>query len=171
MGKRSNFKRRKHDFYETPYHAFEPLLPHIEFKTYAEPCVGNMALVGHLLRHGFTASYMSDIDPRYDTIPKEDALTLTLPAGTEQVITNTPWSRPLLHPIIDNLRKQAPTWILLDSGWMHTKQSAPYMPYCRKIVSVGRVKWIADSKHTGKDDAVWLYFLNHKTDTKFYGRV
>lgn len=32
------------------------------------------------------------------------------------------------------------------------------MPMLRKIVSVGRVKWIEDSPHTGKDDCAWYMF-------------
>jgi hypothetical protein len=55
---------------------------------------------------------------------------------------------------------------------MHTKQSAPFMPYLRKIVSVGRVKWIPDSKMTGKDNCAWYLFDQNGTgQTEFYGRV
>lgn len=171
MGKRSDFKRRKNDFYETPYHAFKPLAPHLRFRTYAEPCVGNMALVGHLKRHGVDCSYMCDIDPQHDAVPRQDALTLKLPYGTEQVITNPPWTRQLLHPLIENLSQQVPTWLLFDADWAHTKQAVPYMPYCAKIVSVGRVKWIADSKHTGKDNACWYLFGAEKVNTIFYPQV
>jgi hypothetical protein len=51
-----------------------------------------------------------------------------------------------------------PTWLLFDADWMHTRQSAPFMPHLRKIVSVGRVKWIPDSPFTGKDNCCWYLF-------------
>jgi|21_taG_2_1085346.scaffolds.fasta_scaffold01320_3 hypothetical protein len=89
-------------------------------------------------------------------------------------ITNPPWSRDILHPMLMHLSAILPTWLLFDADWMHTKQAAPYLTYCKKIISVGRVKWIPDSRHTGKDNAAWYLF---ETDTRhpsssvdFYGR-
>ena len=65
-----------------------------------------------------------------------------------------------------------PTWLLFDADWAHTKQSAPYMTSCVKIVSIGRVKWIEDSKMTGKDNCAWYLFdANHNSPTEFYGRT
>ena len=47
-----------------------------------------------------------------------------------------------------------------------------YMTYCRSIVSVGRVKWIEDSKGTGKDNCCWYLFDPfYKGPTEFYGRM
>ena len=79
------------------------------------------------------------------------------------------------HPLIDALPRLAPTWLLFDADWMHTRQSAPLMHYCRKIVSVGRVKWIPGSKMTGKDNCAW-YLFEQTNDwrtpvTEFYGRI
>ena len=58
---------------------------------------------------------------------------------------------------------------------MHTKQSAMYMTYCTKVVSVGRVKWIEGSKSVGKDNCAW-YLFDSKHEgkinaTEFYGRL
>ena len=88
------------------------------------------------------------------------------------IITNPPWSRDVLHPMITHFAAQGPTWLLFDADWMHTKQSAPYMPLLRKIVSVGRVKWIPDSPFTGKDNACW-YLFDAATDSaaQFVGRA
>ena len=61
----------------------------------------------------------------------------------------------------------APTWLLFDADWMHTKQSAPLMPYCRAIVSVGRLKWIPDSAMTGKDNAAWYLFDQRRSSEAF----
>jgi len=61
--------------------------------------------------------------------------------------------------------------LLFYADWMHTKQSIPYMPYCHKIVSVGRVKWIPGSKSVGKDNCAWYLFDKHEAETIFYGRA
>jgi hypothetical protein len=39
-------------------------------------------------------------------------------------ITNPPWDRKVLHPLIEHLSSIAPTWLLFDADWMHTKQSS-----------------------------------------------
>lgn len=159
MGKRSSFERVPRDFYPTPYEAVLPLLPFID-GSFAEPCAGAGDLVRHLERHDLKCVWHSDHEA--------DARTLKRPAS--QYITNPPWDRKILHPIIGNLRRQAPTWLLFDADWMHTKQAAPYLPYCSHIVSVGRVKWIPDSKMTGKDNCCWYRFQAEECRTIFYGR-
>jgi hypothetical protein len=76
--------------------------------------------------------------------------------------------------MIERFSAVAPTWLLIDADWMHTRQSAPYMRLCRKIVSVGRVKWIPDSKMTGKDNCCWYMFQDGKDvgqPAMFYGRT
>jgi hypothetical protein len=46
MGKRSDFARKKRDFYPTPVSAVEPLIPHLpERFSYIEPCSGDGALI------------------------------------------------------------------------------------------------------------------------------
>jgi len=57
-----------------------------------------------------------------------------------------------------------------DADWAHTAQAAPYLAYCARIVSVGRVKWIPDSKMQGKDNAEWYLFMVEPQETVFYGR-
>ena len=171
MGKRSEFPRRERDTYDTPYSAVIPLLPHLKPNTrFAELCAGKGDLIRHLEQHGHKCTEAWDIEPRAEGINKGDALQLVT-GGMDCIITNTPWDRELLHPMIDHFRMMAPTWILLDADWMHTKQAAPYLPYCAKIVAVGRVKWIEGSKHTGKDNAVWMRFEDDYTETLFVGRV
>lgn len=165
MGKRSDFARRKNDFYPTPYEAVVPLLSHLlPGCSFIEPCVGEGDLSKHLKKHYHheAASYDLPDDvttKQYDT------------ESVDYFITNPPWTRSILHPAIDNLRKQLPTWLLFDAGWMHTKQAAPYLPFCRTIVTVGRVKWIPDSKWGSLDDSCWYLFVNEKTPTTFYGKT
>jgi hypothetical protein len=89
--------------------------------------------------------------------------------------TNPPWRRDVLHPIIVNLSGQAPTWLLIDAGWVHSRQSEPYLQRLRTIVSVGRVKWIKDSPFTGKDNCAWHLSDPPRPDepaiTHFVGRT
>ena len=165
MGKRSNFERRKNDFYPTPYEAILPLLQHLQPGTrYIEPCVGAHDLCNHLSLHNHVC--IASYDLPTDATTQQYNL-----SGAGVFITNPPWTRQLLHPMIDNLRQQLPTWLLFDASWMHTKQAGPYLPYCEKIVSIGRVKWIPESTHSGKDDSSWYLFVNERTRTKFYGRT
>ena len=175
MGKRSNFEHRKNDFYPTPLDAVKPLLPFLNIGfTYAEPCAGDGRLARHidvLTDSCAIATLLSDIDPKDPGVQKNDALTVDIPRNTEYIITNPPWSRWVLHPLIDRFASICPTWLLFDADWMHTKQAVPYLQYCKKIVAIGRVKWIEDSKFTGKDNACWYLFdKSYEGETKFYGR-
>lgn len=176
MGKRSSFDRIPRDWYPTPFEAVRPLLPHIadRERRYIEPCAGDGALIEHLAGyHDCVGAY--DIEPRRskgrNLILAKDATTYQYPGRADCFITNPPWSRNVLHPIIANLSRQLPTWLLFDADWMHTRQSAQFMPWCRKIVSVGRVKWIPDSKMTGKDNCAW-YLFDQTTEApaQFFGR-
>ena len=172
MGKRSDFDRVPRDFYPTPEAAVKPLLPFIRSgTTYWEPCAGDAALIGHLHLQHIVSVQASDIDPRAGCVYQADALQERPHAGVDLIITNPPWDRKILHPMIAHFSAMKPTWLLFDADWMHTKQSAEYMQWCRKIVSVGRVKWIPDSKMTGKDNCAWYLFdQNASGPTVFAGR-
>lgn len=179
MGKRSNFERRERDFYPTPYEAVIPLMNHIathDFNgnpfRFAEPCAGNGVLVNHLESFGLKCYWASDIDPQLDGIVMADALTITNPLQwSDMIITNPPWDRKILHPMIEHFKSQNEvTWLLFDADWMHTKQAIPYIKYCHTIVSIGRVKWVPESKKTGKDNCCWYKFVQHETKTQFIGR-
>lgn len=172
MGKRSNFERVPRDFYPTPPEAIMPLLPHIPIGSrFCEPCAGDGAMVDVLVEAGMLCARARDIEPRREDIEQKDALT-TLTGNIDFFITNPPWDRKILHPLIECLSDQHPTWLLFDADWMHTRQSAAFIPRLRKIVSVGRVKWIPDSKMTGKDNCCWYLFSKPASinDTQFFGR-
>lgn len=170
MGKRSDFERVARDYYPTPMEAVLPLLSHLEPNTrFCEPCAGDGRLIDHLQSAGHICTRAWDIEPQRDDIDQRDALTM-LVGNIDCFITNPPWDRKILHPLIEHLTSQAPCWFLFDADWMHTKQSAKYMPMVKKIVSVGRVKWIPDSKMTGKDNCAWYLFERSKGQTFFYGR-
>lgn len=114
----------------------------------------------------------SDIEPRGEDVREQDALAALWVGIADYIITNPPWDRTILHPMINHFAHQGPTWLLFDADWMHTRQSAPFTPYLRKIVSVGRVKWIPDSPFTGKDNCCW-YLFDQTTDrpAQFVGRA
>ncbi len=172
MGKRSDFERRERDAYFTPLSAVIPLLPHLpEGARFYEPCVGDGALKRHLESHGHVCTGHSDIEPMMIS-SKINALELTEEdfRQSDLIITNPPWDRKILHPMIEHFIKFKPTWLLFDADWMHTKQSTELMKRCSKVVSVGRVKWIEDSKMTGKDNVCWYLFSNEAIGTTFYGR-
>lgn len=119
---------------------------------------------------GHVCARARDISPQRDDIEQKDALT-TLTGNIDCFITNPPWSRLILHPIISFLSAQHPTWLLFDADWAHTRQSAPYMAYCRKIVSIGRLIWIPGTTTSGKDNCAWYLFDQHATGpTVFVGR-
>jgi hypothetical protein len=168
MGKRSDFKRVERDYYRTwDPRAVAPLLPHLpETFTAWEPCAGDGSLVKLIGRGDWV---MSDLDPQADNIAPVDAMqTRSL---VEFIITNPPWTRTILHPMIDHFRQIAPTWLLFDAAWAFTKQSAPFMPFCSKIVAVGRIRWIEGSKMDGKDDCAWYCFEAKRCETVFHGRA
>ncbi len=186
MGKRSTYKRAARDFYPTPNVAIAPLIPWLptrEFE-FVDPCAGDGRLVNYL--HSTSKGRCIDaydIEPppllESPMIPgfvrKQDALAVAGRASQSGVylITNPPWNRKFLHAALDLwLPTDSAVWVLLDAGWMHTKQAIPYMTYCERIVSVGRVKWIPGSLYSGKDDCCWYKFGNFEAlHTIFTGRT
>jgi len=159
MGKRSDFERKPRDFYPTPFAAVEPLIKHLPRKfTFSEPCAGDGQLCRHLEYFGGVCMWASDLSPQLAGIAKNDFSEIRdfeiMESGF--IITNPPWDRTILHPIIEHFAPQRPTWLLFDADWVHTKQSIPYIKYLHKIVSVGRIKWFGDM--TGKDNCAWHLF-------------
>lgn len=166
MGKRSDFARIPKDKYDTPARAVEPLLRQLKPKTlFVDPCYGAGALrfalaaAGHLFCGGFDLP----IDARAHDYGMKDG---------EFFITNPPyWGQPDdLHPLIENLSRQAPTWLLMSADWLFNESSGPLTKRLRRIVAVGRVKWIPDSPHSGKDNAAWLLFDRRARFACFVGR-
>jgi len=169
--------RKERDWYPTPRKAVEPLLPHLpEYSSFCEPCAGDGALMKHLdeLTNGaFWCRTAFDIEPQADGITKRDALTLE-PIDVLEVsyiLTNPPFVWSTLQPMLDLFPTLKPTWLLLPFGYACNKRMAPYMKICRKVVPIGRVKWIEDSKQSSTDDFFWGLFDNDFIGTtKLYAR-
>lgn len=175
MGKNSNFERNPRDFYPTPYECVLPLLPHIirpggvQQVQFIEPCAGDGRLVRHLKKHGLSCVYACDVEPKDDFIVERDVLFFEqepFPAA-DLIITNPPWDRDLLHRMIELFRVQAPTWLLIDADYMFTKQAKPFMAYCSKVVSIGRVSWMGNGTD-GKDNCCWYLFGDFETRPVLY---
>lgn len=165
MGKRSEFPRRPMDSYQTiDPRAVVPLLPFLAgIDTFAEPCCGEGRLLLALERAGLSCAYRGDISTG------QDAMAIRALNGIDAIITNPPWSREILHPMIRHFQRLAPTWLLFDADWAHTKQASPFMAGCSHIVSVGRLIWIEGTKQTGKDNCAWYRFhAQHHEGPRFY---
>ena len=178
MGKRSDFDRVPRDYYPTPIEAVKPLIDHLDYSfDYVEPCAGDGRLISHIKDlTGGTGEciYACDIEPKHSSVVECNALEVGFGGYgmVDYCITNPPWDRKILHPLIDHWLGICPTWLLFDADWMHTRQSAPFMDYCSKVVSVGRVKWIEGSKNTGKDNCCWYLFdVYLDRPTEFHGRM
>lgn len=173
MGKRSSgaFERFPKDYYITPREAVLPLLPQLPSRTvFAEPCAGNGALIDILASEGHRCVWATDTAPAREDVTSADATTLH-GVKADMFITNPPWTRNILHPIIAHLSTLLPCWFLFDADWAHTRQSAELIGRCSKIVPVGRIKWIPGSAHVGKDNCCWYEFLpGHTIGPRFIGR-
>jgi hypothetical protein len=158
VGKRSDKTRRDRDFYPTPWRAVPPLIPYLRnIRNFVEPCCGEGDLVRHLEAFGLTCVSASDLNAGQDAL---ELVTIEYP-----IITNPPHSRELMHRMIQRFQAIAPeAWLLIDYDWAATRQAAVYLGACSDIVIVPRLKWIAGTKWTGKDNFAWYRF-----DQKHYG--
>jgi hypothetical protein len=143
------------DEYHTPHRAVIPLLPFIrDVNTFCEPCRGAGDLVHHLYCHEKVCTWQSDIKTGTNGCELgEHAFT-----GADCVITNPPWTFQLMDPLLRHFLKFKPVWFLLAADYAHNQRSAWSMERCTHYVSVGRVKWMTGSSHTGKDNAAWYRF-------------
>lgn len=170
MGKRSNFPKRKRDFYVTPKEALDPLLPYIiREDRISDLTAGDGALCRHLHDKGFQIHFASDIEPKKNDDNDFDIQEMDIFSVTKDmvsgsiIIMNPPWSRDkasgyLLHRIITHcLDMGGLFWLLFDADWMHTKQAEPFLKHCHTILSVGRVSWMGNGT-SGKDNACWYGF-------------
>lgn len=166
MAKRSDFERITNDFYRTFDPKAHAALARVQDPClYYEPCVGQHDLVNGLAPYGFTCTGFSDIEKDARTLTEDDI------GQAEYIISNPPWSRKLLHELIEHFVTLRPTWLLFDANWANTAQSSRFVSdYCTDIVAVGRLKWIPGTNMSGKDDCAWYRFNKKKNITTFIGR-
>jgi hypothetical protein len=158
------------DDYATPFPAVPPVIPHLlaeRIFTFVEPCCGTGYLVKYLIGFGLQCRFARDLKDGFDALTCSPHLL----AEADAIITNPPWTRQLLHPMIERFSGIRPTWLLFDADWAHTRQASALIDHCTKIVSVGRLKWMPGSKHSGKDNASWYRFdWQHSGGPVFVGR-
>jgi hypothetical protein len=114
-----------------------------------------------------------DVEPKASYIIKGDAALLTNESveNCEVLITNPPFTWSILTPLMDRWIPLIPTVLLLPADFMHNKRFAKHLEHCELIVSIGRVKWIEDSKTAGVDNYAWYFFTPDKPgQTIFKGR-
>jgi hypothetical protein len=172
MGKRSDIKRRANDAYYTwDKRALPALLKYLpEHSTFCEPCAGAGHLIDQLEDAGHFCIEAYDIDPQEHGIYQRDAMAIKS-SDAQFFITNPPWTRSILHPMIMHLASIKPTWLLFDADWMHNLSSLPYLKHCKMIVSTPRIKWIEGTDQAGKDNCAWYLFdINHTDYPVMMGR-
>lgn len=178
MGKRSDYETRPLNKYFTPEKAVHPLLFHLpQGFTFCEPCAGDGRLVIYLEELFNSVCFLAtDLEPNEDWVIREDANNLTdeALANCEYIITNPPFTWKTLQPLMEKFISLRPTILLLPADFMHNLRMSPYLEKCVWIRSIGRVKWIEDSKTTGVDNYCWFAFDKNKVAdvaTQFYGRI
>jgi len=144
MGKRSDFDRLTRDFYATidPKALPETFLECVSGSTYAEPCYGNGDLV-RLIGDRAECLHKSDIEGG-EGCQQLDGTKLTYGDiwKCNAIVTNPPYKRTMLDPLLDQwLTVKKPIWLLLPADYMHNITFGKYMEKCSKVVSVGRLFW------------------------------
>jgi len=168
MGKRSDYNKIPKDFYATTDPKAIPpnFVECIRGKRYAEPCYGEGDLED-LLMDVAVCRWRSDIrDTGCCKLWDATCLSQHELEHCDVIITNPPFSRDVLLPMIDHFITLKPTWLLLPAGYMHNRYFAPYMEKCSLVVSIGRLKWFKDSKYTSTDDFIWAYWEKDAVETK-----
>ncbi|MRX32833.1 hypothetical protein [Aminobacter sp. MDW-2] len=146
--------------HQTPYSAIPALLPHLHgIRRFAEPCQGEGKLVRWLEYHGLECAYRGDI------ITGQDAMEVPFDLfPIDAIISNFPWERAILHPLIERCMQFAPTWLLFDTDWAFSQAATPLMPHCSHIVTVGRLRWVPGTRHGAMDYCAWYRFHAQHVD-------
>lgn len=172
------YEKRPRNYWPTPAKAVLPLANHLQQNfSFCEPCAGNGILVEHLERMFNAVCFLPiDLEPQADWITKADANNLTAEAleYCDAIITNPPFDWATLKPLMDKFISLKPTILLLPADFLHNIRFAPYLDVCERVISIGRVKWIEDSKATGVENYAWYFFDKDKdvdNATQFYGRT
>ena len=107
---------------------------------------GEGDLIRHLESFGLRCAYSGDIRSG------QDALGLDHYGAADAIITNPPYTRDLMHRLIEHFQAHRADLAVTGLGLGVNQAGAPYLSCCSDIVAIGRVKWIEGSKHTGKDN-------------------
>jgi hypothetical protein len=156
------------NFWPTPASAVEPLVPELRQDLpapprayFVEPCAGDGALVRALRLHGIACRVAFDTEPRDSIVRRGDASrvdwTVADGAPAIPVVTNPPWARHLLEPILVNIIGTRVIWLLLPLDYATNLWTNPYMRYVNRIVPLGRVSWKGNGRG-GMENSAWFRF-------------
>lgn len=162
MQYRSGHEARELDVWPTLPQTIRPLLPYLPSGTrFVEPAAGDYRLAAFLEGNGHECVFASDIEPRHDEVCKRDAATHDFRNyQADMIITNLPYRRDMLQPILKNLIGQLPIWMVIYSGWLDTEWAKPFMEYASHELPIGRAPWEIPGKPEGggKRDFSWVRF-------------
>jgi hypothetical protein len=174
MSKRTNFDKIPKDFYPTfDKSALVPAFVNdISEKTYAEPCCGEGDLV-NLLSRIAVCKWQSDLENRgYGVVKDAMEVSISDIADVDMIITNPPYTKSIVLPMIDHFTALKPTWLLLPADWMHNIYFKPYLGKCSKIISIGRMSWMRNTKMKSTENYCWYFWEDMENkNTTFIGRT
>lgn len=88
------------------------------------------------------------------------------------VITNPPFSQEykdtcfkILDKSINCEEVSKGVWFLLPFNWCCNADFQWAMLKCERVVPIGRMKWIKNSKHSESKDCAWFYFTRKAKKT------
>lgn len=151
--KTDNALKNPKDFWPTPFKPIRKLAEVLPpFTVYEEPCAGDGAILRGLYDHLCGDAY--DFMPRAIGIRGADALTVR---PKYLVITNPPYRRSLLQPLLDHWIGRHECWLLLPLDMASNVWTNPYMRYVDRILPLGRVSWMQNGK-AGMENSCWFHF-------------
>lgn len=143
------------NFWNTPLKAALPLIRALPpFTEYDEPCAGAGRLVAHMAQGGHRCVLASDIRPKAGGIWMTSALDLPV---TRTIVTNPPFTWPLLQPLLDHWIGKTDVWLLLPWDMVCNIYMAPYSIHIDRILPLGRVSWMDNGKG-GFENYGWFHF-------------
>ena len=179
MSKRSSFGRIPRDLYESvdPRILAPNFLSYITGKMYYEPSCGSGKLINQLAPYAVCGG-ASDIEP-LGVGTRKDGLYVTIDdvEDFDYLITNPPYKKDLLLPLIDHWSSLIPTWLLLPADLAHNGYMVPYMKKCERVVSVGRLyfflnEWVVKEPFDHDElDTKWdsqIEFYDSMKGIKYY---
>ncbi len=118
--------------------------------------------------------WRSDIRETVSSSKVMNALSLTKEQleGVDLIVTNPPFTRTVLMPMLDHFITLKPTWLLLPSDLMHNVYFGDAMRRCSKVVSVGRLRWFKETKSLSMESYCWYFWPQYsiQQETVFKGR-
>lgn len=167
MGKRSDFDKNPRDYYRTfDRRAGDVLSPFIkDIKYFAEPFCGAGDLVHQLQEsHGKFCMWKSDIEPQPDLsfgvncqVMSYEEVHYEQLRNCQLMITNPPFTKEVFHKSIEHFTPLIDCWWLMASDWLFNKGSSKIIDkFVTDVVAIGRMRWIPNSKMSGKDNMVWV---------------